>query len=92
MRKSKLQESASEEVMKKTVTIFDDSLRAVDLAFWGAYSQEEFKQGDIIIVKNGKLSSYGGVSVNVDSESSEIFVNDPKVATNGRVTEISAWY
>jgi len=75
------------------VTIFDDSLRAVDLALWGkAFIDRELKEGDILVLRRGKVSTYLGISVNVDSENSEVFINDKKLSGNQRVQEVSQWY
>jgi len=51
---------------KQSVTIADDSNISVNLTFWRDAAHDEALQvGTIIAIKGAKISSYGGVSLNV---------------------------
>lgn len=108
LRKTKLKSQADpEETFRRHVTIFDDTLTAIDITLWGPHCNKTFtdseeskesegklllKQGDILILKGGKLSAFGGKSVNSSDDSSELFVNEAKLESNLRVKEVTQWF
>jgi len=65
---SEIKLKSSEAKLKRTINILDNSLPQgveITLTIWGETCfSKEFKVGDVIALKNGKVSFYGGRTLN----------------------------
>lgn len=53
----------------------DASHETINVYLWGELSNLELNQGDIVIVNGGRVSNFGGKSINCGSEYCKIIVN-----------------
>ena len=62
---------------RRYVTIFDESMCSISLTLWGDICQrsESLQRGDIIAFKGGRVSEYGGKSVNLADDHTTLFIN-----------------
>eukprot|EP00347_Sterkiella_histriomuscorum_P022069 403331791 len=55
--------------------IVDNSNESINVTLWGELSNLEFNEGDIVIINGGRISNYGGKSINCGSEHCKIIIN-----------------
>ena len=61
---------------KRTLTIADESGLSVGMTLWGCLGSDfEYAEGQIMAVKNARVSDYGGKSLNCGDGSSQIFMD-----------------
>jgi len=76
---------------KRSLTVSDQSLKAVDLTLWGKqaeqYNEQELKDNPIIAVKKCRVSNFGGKSLSTGF-GSQIFIN-PELP---EAFQLRSWY
>lgn len=51
------------------------------------------KEGDLIVIKSGKVSEYGGKSLNAASDHAELFINNKELIEKvARVRDVNKWH
>ena len=68
---------AGREKPRRYVKIIDDSHSSIELAIWGDLCKkvDEYGQGDVLALKGGRISEYGGKTINVADDHSNIILN-----------------
>jgi replication factor A1 len=64
--------------VRKYVTLVDDTNYSISLTLWGEElcdRNKDRKVGEILAVKSARVSDYGGKSLNVADDHSQIFVD-----------------
>lgn len=63
--------------MRNYITIIDDSCCSITLTLWGDMCERNSKvvNGDILAIKGGRVSEYGGKSINVADDHANLTVN-----------------
>lgn len=75
---------------KRSITLADESGISVGATLWGECSgAHDIQIGHVMAVKGAKLSDYGGVSLNIDDNSSHIEINPMKIE---RANVLMKWY
>lgn len=78
------------ELVKRTITLVDQSMLAIDLTLWGSNAEkwnEDQLMNNVVACKQAKVSDYGGKSLNC-SFNSQFFVNPQRDETN----QLQNWY
>mmetsp|Transcript_12810 Transcript_12810/g.19843 ORF Transcript_12810/g.19843 Transcript_12810/m.19843 type:complete len:687 (-) Transcript_12810:51-2111(-) len=71
--------------MRRQVEFADDSEAKVTLTLWGdsLCTKHNLKAGELVAVKNARVSKFGGRSLNASGESTQLFLNnDPSSGIN----------
>lgn len=66
----------------KKIVVVDDSEYKVDVTLWKHHSEVDIKQGDILLVKKGKVCEYSGKNISLSDEASIIVNPEMKSLTN----------
>eukprot|EP00347_Sterkiella_histriomuscorum_P019324 403342085 len=76
---------------RRYITIIDESFCSISLTIWGegfCQRMNEVGQGDILAMKGGRLSEFGGKTINVADDHASIMVNP----SNPRGKKVYDWY
>ena len=74
---------------RRTITLDDDSGMSIMATFWGDAANIDLAVGSIIAIKGARVSTYGGLSLNVGSDHATVKV-DPE--GEPRYHELQKWH
>jgi replication factor A1 len=74
---------------RRTITIADESDLKVQITMWGSIANNiAYEKGQVLAVKNAKVSDFGGKSLNCGDESSYVTICPP----HPRSDKLIQWY
>lgn len=73
---------------RRQIHISDETGLSIMVGLWGTIAEKEYQDGQVIALKNGRLTDYGGMSISVSDESSSVYF-DPD---HTRALQLKAWY
>jgi len=77
---------------KRTMWLVDDQLTAIQFTLWGDEICEKYdgiQEGDVIGIKNAKVSDYQGKSLNSSDQQTKIFTH---LDSNPTISKLKSWF
>ena len=78
--------------LRRQIQLVDDSQVSVSLTFWGEElcSRDDLTLGDVLAVKAGRVSEFGGRSLNCSNDHASLY-RMAELKTNPDALRIQAW-